>query len=277
MKSKIAQCVDIIKGRLTREFPKTVVVLGSGLGAFADALEAEAVISYADLPAFPQPSVEGHAGRLVIGTLEGARVAVMQGRMHLYEGHDVRDLVIPIRTFHALGADTLVLTNAAGSLNVANGPGSLVMIDDHINFSGRNPLIGPNDSDIGPRFPDMTEAYDAELKSRLLAAARRADVNLGRGVYLMASGPNFETPAEIRAFRVMGADLVGMSTVPETLVARHAGMRVAAVSVVSNLAAGLSGQAISHEETLAEGAKAAGNFLKLLREFIQDIAIDTEA
>jgi len=166
----------------------------------------------------------------------------------------------------------LVLTNAAGAIHPAFRPGALVMIDDHINMSGMNPLIGPNDPEIGPRFPDMTQAYDAGLRETLLAAARRVDVALERGVYLMASGPNFETPAEIRAYARLGADLVGMSTVPEALVANHAGMKVAAVSAVSNLAAGLSGQRISHEETLAEGARAADRLIRLLTAFIADIA-----
>jgi inosine/guanosine/xanthosine phosphorylase family protein len=271
---KVAASAEIIKSRLSKPFPKTVAVLGSGLGAFADAVDVEEVISYEDLPAFPQPTVEGHAGRLVIGSLNGARVAVMQGRMHVYEGHDVAELAIPIRTFRALGADKLILTNASGSLNRNIGPGSLVMLDDHINFSGRNPLIGPNDKNIGVRFPDMSAAYDPELKERLQAAARRADVHLDRGVYAMVTGPNFETPAEVRMLGIVGADMVGMSTVPETLVARHAGMKVAAVSVVSNLAAGLAGHELTHEETMEEGAKAAGKFIKLLREFISDIGAE---
>ncbi|MFZ5608801.1 MAG: purine-nucleoside phosphorylase [Pseudomonadota bacterium] len=271
MTDPVKASADIIARKLGRAFPKTVIVLGSGLGAFAEALDVDAVISYADLPAFPQPTVHGHAGRLVIGALDGVPLAVMQGRMHVYEGHDVRALAIPIRTYRSLGAETLILTNAAGSLNPVYGPGSLVMIDDHINFSGRNPLIGANDEAVGLRFPDMSAAYDPDLKARLLAAARRADVALGRGVYLMTTGPNFETPAEIRAFRVLGADLVGMSTVPEVLVAHHCGLKVVGVSVVSNLAAGLSGGAITHEETLAEGAKAADAFMRLLTAFIADL------
>lgn len=254
--------------------PRVGVVLGSGLGALADAVERATAIDYRELPGFPQPGVEGHAGRLVLGTLGGARVACMQGRAHLYEGHDPAALAAPVRALKLAGCEILLLTNAAGSLNHDIRPGSLMMLIDHVNLTGLNPLAGPNDDSIGPRFPDMSSAYDPELRGRLAAAAKSLDIALHEGVYVACLGPSFETPAEIRMFQAMGVDAVGMSTVPECLAANHCGMRVAAVSIITNLAAGMTVSPISHDETLAQAAATAATLERLLVAFLRGLADD---
>jgi xanthosine phosphorylase len=249
--------------------PRVGVVLGSGLGAVADAVEDPVVVSYEELPGFPRPSVEGHAGKAVIGSIGGVPVAVLQGRAHLYEGGDPETLRTPVRALKAAGAEILVLTNAAGSLRPEVGPGSLMAITDHINLTGVNLLMGPNDDSIGPRFPSLRDAYDPGLLRTLQASARDAEVELAEGVYLAVTGPSFETPAEIRAFRTLGADAVGMSTVQETIIARHCGLRVAAVSVITNLAEGMTGEPLSHEQTLSAARAGAGDLARLLLEFIR--------
>jgi purine-nucleoside phosphorylase len=248
--------------------PRVGVVLGSGLGAVADAVEDPVVVGYENLPGFPRPSVAGHAGRAVLGRIGGVPVAVLQGRAHLYEGGDPEALRVPVRALQAAGASILVLTNAAGSLRPAVGPGSLMAITDHINMTGVNLLMGPNDDSIGPRFPPLRDAYDPALLSTLRASARDLGIALAEGVYLAVTGPSFETPAEIRAYRTMGADAVGMSTVQETILARHCGLRVAAVSVITNLAEGMSDEALSHEQTLRAAQDGAGDLARLLLEFI---------
>jgi xanthosine phosphorylase len=248
--------------------PRVGVVLGSGLGAVADAVQDPIVVGYEELPGFPRPSVEGHAGRAVLGSIGGVPVAVFQGRAHLYEGGDPEALRAPVRALRAAGASILVLTNAAGSLRPSVGPGSLMAITDHINMTGVNALVGPNAGDVGPRFPSLRDAYDPELLAMLRTAAGSANVELAEGVYLAVSGPSFETAAEINAFRVMGADAVGMSTVQETILARHCGLRVAAVSVITNLAEGMSDEPLSHEQTLAAAESAAGDLARLLLQFI---------
>jgi xanthosine phosphorylase len=255
--------------------PRVALVLGTGIGGLAEAVENPTFIGYGDLPGFPRSTVEGHAGRLVLGELAGVAVACMQGRVHLYEGHPAADLALPIRALRLAGCDTLVLTNAAGSLNADFLPGSLMMLADHINMTGANPLIGANDDRFGPRFPDMTEAYDRGLRRRLAVAATSLGITLHEGVYLALLGPNFETPAEIRAFRTLGADAVGMSTVPECLVARHCGMRVAAISTLTNLAAGMTDQELSHEQSLAVGAEAAKDLSRLLPAFLESLSPGT--
>jgi xanthosine phosphorylase len=252
--------------------PRLGLVLGSGLGGLADAVEDAVAIPYAELPGFPVGSVTGHAGRLVLGTLAGTPVVVLQGRAHLYEGIPASDLAIPVRTVRALGAEALVLTNAAGSLNAEVGPGELMALTDHINLMGANPLAGPNDDELGPRFVPLGDAYDAGLLAALRTAADAEGVPLNEGVYLAVSGPSFETPAEIRAFRVLGADAVGMSTVPEVIVARHAGLRVAAVSAITNLAEGLGDEVLSHEHTLRNAATAARSLERVLIRFLQEYA-----
>jgi xanthosine phosphorylase len=252
--------------------PRLGLVLGSGLGGLADAVEGATAIPYAELPGFPVGSVAGHAGRLVLGTLAGTPVVVLQGRAHLYEGIPVSDLAVPVRTVRALGAEAIVLTNAAGSLNPQAGPGSLMALTDHINMMGVNPLTGLNDDAIGPRFVGLGDAYDLELKRALHFAAQAEGVELHEGVYLAVGGPSFETPAEIRAFKLLGADAVGMSTVPEVIVARHCGLRVAAVSAITNLAEGMGSEVLSHEHTLENAAVAAEKLQRVLLRFVGGIA-----
>jgi xanthosine phosphorylase len=248
--------------------PRVGVVLGSGLGAVADAVQDSVVVSYEELPGFPRPSVEGHAGRAVLGSIGGVPVAVFQGRAHLYEGGDPEALRVPVRALRAAGASVLVLTNAAGSLRPEVGPGSLMAITDHINMQGANLLVGPNDAATGPRFPSLRDAYDPALIEGLRASARDLGIPLAEGVYLAVLGPTFETPAEIRAYRVLGADAVGMSTVQETIIARHCGLRVAAVSVITNLAEGMTDEPLSHEQTLRAAQDGTADLTRLLLDFI---------
>ena len=255
--------------------PRVGIVLGSGLGAVADAVGDANVIPYDELPGFPRPTVAGHAGQAVLGDLAGVTVAVLQGRQHLYEGGDPEPIRTPIRALRAAGADTLILTNAAGSLRPELGPGSLMAISDHINLTGHNPLTGPNDDAIGPRFPSLRDAYDPELRTALHATADELGIPLADGVYLAVSGPSFETPAEIRAFGTLGADAVGMSTVPEVILARHAGLRVAAVSAITNLAEGMGGEELSHEQTLRNAEVAARDLVRLVERFAGELDAGT--
>ena len=250
------------------------VILGSGLGAVADAVADPVVVPYPELPGFPAPTVAGHAGRAVLGQIAGVGVAVLQGRAHVYEGGDLERLRVPVRALRASGGEILIVTNAAGSLRPEVGPGSLMAITDHINLTGVNVLVGPNDERIGPRFPPMGDAYDSALLDRLRATADRLGIALAEGVYLAVSGPLFETPAEIRAFGVLGADAVGMSTVHETAVARHCGLRVLAVSVITNLAEGLGDRPLSHEQTLDDAQRAAGALTRLLLGVIERLGTD---
>jgi xanthosine phosphorylase len=252
--------------------PRVGVVLGSGLGAVADAVQDAITVGYEELPGFPRPSVQGHAGRAVLGHLGGVPVCVLMGRAHFYEGGDPVPRITPVRALRAAGAEVVVLTNAAGSLRPEVGPGRLMAISDHINFSGYNPLSGPNDDAIGPRFPSLRDAYDPALRAELHAVASELGIDLAEGVYLAVSGPSFETPAEIRAFQILGADAVGMSTVHETILARHAGLRVAAISAISNLAEGMSDRPLSHEQTLADAERAAGDLARLLEAFVGRLA-----
>ena len=266
--------VDVIRALLPHGAPRVGLVLGSGLNGIAAAIEDATTIDYADLPGFPRPGVEGHAGRLVLGRLGGVEVACLQGRVHLYEGVPAAAVNILPRTLKALGCDILILTNAAGSLRPEIEPGSIALIEDHINLLGQNPLVGPHDAALGPRFPDMSEVYDRSLRARAQAVAARLGIALPSGVYLATLGPSFETPAEIRAFRVLGADLVGMSTVPEAISARHCGLKVIGFSIVTNLAAGLADHALSHEETLAVAAQAADRLQCLLTGLLEELARD---
>ena len=251
--------------------PRVGVVLGSGLGQVADAVEGATVIPYSDLPGFPEPSVEGHAGSAVAGQIGGVPVVALQGRAHLYEGGDPDQIRVPVRALKAAGAEILVLTNAAGSLRADLGPGGLMLIEDHINLSGTNVLVGPNDDELGPRFPSLRDAYDPQLRADMRSAAKEIEVELVEGVYLAVSGPSFETPAEIRAFHTLGADAVGMSTVHETTVARHCGLRVVAVSAITNYAEGMGEDAVSHEQTLRDAARAAGDLAPLITRFVGDL------
>lgn len=249
--------------------PTTAIILGSGLGAFADSIDAAATIPYSDIPGFPRSTVAGHAGRLIVGAVDGVPILCMQGRMHLYEGYSAQTLAIPIRTLKLLGVETLVLTNAAGGLLKDKPAGSLMVIEDHINFSGANPLIGENDESVGPRFFDMSNAYDRSLRQSMMAVAQQQNIDVFSGIYVQVAGPNFETPAEVKMFAAMGAHAVGMSTVPECLVAVHCGMRVVGVSLISNLAAGISTNPLSHEEVFEEAQKAEGRFTRLLVSFLK--------
>lgn len=257
-----------IRQQLNGFTPEVLLVLGSGLGTVAEQIQQPIIIPYGDLAGFPRSTVVGHAGRLVIGQFNGVAVACMQGRHHAYEGHPPAQIAIPIRALKTLGCHTVLLTNAAGSLHENMPPGSLMMITDHINGSGINPLIGPNDDDLGPRFFDMTEGYHPQLQQYLQDAAKAANIELFKGVYYMVSGPNFETPAEIQAFARLGGDAVGMSTVPESLVANHCGMRVAAVSLITNLAAGIAKHKLDHEETLEAGQQAAHKMAQLIYQVL---------
>jgi xanthosine phosphorylase len=254
------------------EPPRVGVVLGSGLGAVADAVEGAVEVGYRELPGFPQPDVAGHAGRALLGHLGEVAVAVLRGRAHLYEGGGMELVRTPVRALRAAGAEILVLTNAAGSLRRAAGPGSLMLITDHINLSGASILTGPNEDELGPRFVSLRDAYDPELRARLRTAADELGIVLREGVYLAVAGPSFETPAEIRAFERLGADAIGMSTVHETIVARHCGLRVAALSAITNLAEGMSDQPLSHEGTLADAARAAESLAPLIARFVQGLA-----
>ncbi len=241
------------------------VVLGSGLGAFADTLENATTIPYAEIPGWPPSTAVGHAGKLVVGLAGSTPVAVLAGRAHLYEGYTARDSVFGIRTLYALGVETLILTNAAGGVNADYKPGDLVLISDHINLLGQNPLTGPNDDSLGPRFPDMSDAYSKKLREVARAAGSKLGRELREGVYAAVPGPSYETPAEIRYLRTIGADLVGMSTVPETIAANHAGMRVLGISCVTNHAAGVVEGKLDHKEVLEVGERMKGTLIELLR------------
>jgi inosine/guanosine/xanthosine phosphorylase family protein len=270
--TQVDEGIAALKALVPGAFPRTALVLGSGLGPFADRIEDATDISYADIPGFAVPSVRGHHGRLRLGTIGGQAVACLQGRLHAYEGHPAEVLAAPIRILRGMGVEQLVLTNAAGGLTRDKPAGTLMIVDDHINFSGQNPLIGPNDPNIGPRFFDMSRAYDPELRARLRRAAEAAGVAVTSGIYLYTTGPNFETPAEVRMFVALGADAVGMSTVPECLAAVHCGMKVVALSVITNLAAGLATQPLTHDETLREAAKAYDRVERLLMAYFSSAA-----
>ena len=250
--------------------PRVGIVLGSGLGAFAGQVEEAVVLPYAALPYFPQSTVEGHSGNLVLGAIAGVPVAVMQGRVHAYEGYSLPEVTFPVRVLALLGCEILIVTNAAGGINPALGPGQLVVLADHMNLTGANAALGPNEPRFGrhgtpaPRFFDMSAAYSPRLRALAVAEAETQGYTLPEGVYLAVLGPSFETPAEIRAFRTLGADLVGMSTVHEVIVARHMGLEVLGLSLVTNAAAGVSAEAIHHEEVMDVGRQVEGRFAALL-------------
>jgi purine-nucleoside phosphorylase len=267
--------VDAAVARIREETelaPRVGVVLGSGLGGLADALEDAAEIPYASIPGWPVSTAVGHAGTLALGSLDGAPVAVMRGRAHLYEGIGAERVVFGVRVLGRLGIRTLVVTNAAGGINESFRPGLLVLISDHVNLQGTSALVGPNDDSLGPRFPDMSDAYDPELRARAREAAGRLGIELGEGVYAAWLGPQFETPAEIRFMRAVGGDLAGMSTVQEVVAARHLGIRCLGISVVTNMAAGVLPEKIDHEAVLEVGAQAAGALSSLLRELVPTLS-----
>jgi purine-nucleoside phosphorylase len=251
--------------------PRVGLVLGSGLGGLADALQLEAAIPFGELPGWPPATAPGHAGRLLFGRLAGVPAVIQQGRFHLYEGHSAGFVVQPALLMGRLGAGILVLTNAAGGVNPSFAAGTLMVIADHLNLTGRHPLIGRNDPALGERFPDMTAAWDPELRVRLLAAATAEGVQVESGVYACLTGPSYETPAEVRMLRTLGADAVGMSTVPEAIAAHWAGMRVCGVSLVTNPGAGISGGALTHSEVLAAAEAAGPRLAKVIARFVADL------
>ena len=251
--------------------PDVAIVLGSGLGQFTEALSEAVACAYGEVPHWPASAVVGHAGQLVVGTIAGKRIAALSGRVHYYEGHDLRTVTFGIRALAAAGVRTLILTNAAGGINVDFKPGTLMLIEDHINLLGSNPLVGANDDRFGERFPDMSEVYSTRLRGVAEAAARAAGVPLARGVYVAVHGPSYETPAEIRAFRTLGADAVGMSTVPEAIVARHMGVEVLGISCISNAAAGVLPQPLVHAEVMETANRVRAEFSALLEAIIERI------
>jgi xanthosine phosphorylase len=270
----VARAATLIRAHAHPHAPRLAVVLGTGLGAVADAVASPVILPYAELPGFPLSAVAGHENRLVLGTLAGLPVACLQGRVHVYEGAGFDAMTVPIRVLRRAGIETLLLTNAAGSLRPAVGPGRLMLIADHINLQPGNPLTGANDAAFGPRFPSLRDAYDPILRARMRENAGRLSIDLAEGTYLACGGPSFETPAEIRAFQILGADAVGMSTVPEVILARHCGLRVCAVSVITNLAEGIAADSPSHAQTLAVAERAAGDLARLIAAFCAELADD---
>lgn len=277
------EAAEFIRSKFDRPV-ETIIVLGSGLGAFADELQDAVRIPYEEIPHFARSTVEGHAGQLVLGNIDGRQVAVQQGRFHYYEGYEMPQVIFPMRTFGVMGIKNVILTNAAGSTSTEMTPGSLMLISDHINLMGVNPLRGANDERFGPRFPDMTEVYDREFQTLANEQANaisreRFDKGLDekhvdflhRGVYCALSGPTYETPAEIHLYRLLGADAVGMSTVPEAIAARQQGMRILGISCITNFAAGMTSGTIDHEEVMEMGARVADVFKELLRSVIERI------
>lgn len=260
----------IIRSRISVE-PRIALVLGSGLGGFADDFEEAVAIPYEDIPGFVRSTAQGHAGRLVIGKVDSIPVLAMQGRVHYYEGYSLEEVTFPVRTFGLLGVKTLILTNAAGGINVQLAQGALMVISDHLNLMGVNPLRGPNDERFGPRFPDMSAVYSPELQELVVEEAKAINVEVRRGKYGALTGPSYETPAEIHMLRNLGADAVGMSTVPEAIVARHMGLEVLGISCITNMAAGISDEPINHEEVMATGDRVRATFTELLQRVISAI------
>lgn len=259
-----------IRARLTTE-PRIAIVLGSGLGGFADDFEDAVRIPYEEIPGFPHSTAEGHAGRLVAGNVDSVPVLAMQGRVHYYEGYSLEEVTFPVRTFKLLGIKTLVLTNASGGINVQLTQGGLMVISDHLNLMGDNPLRGPNDDRFGPRFPDMSGVYSPALQELVVEEAKVIGVEVRRGIYGGLSGPSYETPAEIHLLRTLGADAVGMSTVPEAIVARHMDLEVLGISCITNMAAGIGDEPINHAEVMATGDRVRGTFTQLLRRVVSRI------
>lgn len=249
--------------------PQIGLVLGSGLGILADEITNQTTISYENIPHFPSSTVAGHEGKLVIGTLEDKQVIAMQGRFHYYEGYDMEEVTFPIRVMKALGVETLFITNAAGGINTQFNPGDLMVIQDHINLTGTNPLIGPNDEQVGPRFLDMTEVYNRTYIDHVKKVAQEQNIHVQAGVYVGNSGPTYETPAEIKMLRSIGGDAVGMSTVPEAIVARHIGLEILGISCITNMAAGILDEPLSHKGVIQTANKAQNNFISLIKHTLQ--------
>lgn len=270
LSTKIKTAADYILGK-SKYKPEIGLILGSGLGAIADTIENAEYYNYEDIPGFPVSTVEGHAGRLVIGELQGKIVVAMQGRFHYYEGYDMQVVTFPVRVMKLIGASKIIVTNAAGAVNKDFTPGDLMIISDQINFSGANPLVGPNLKEFGTRFPDMSDAYDKDLRVIVKNTAKELGLEVKEGVYAMFSGPTYETPAEIRMARVMGADAVGMSTVPEVIVAKHSGLKVVGISCMTNMAAGILDQPLNHEEVMETSERVRKSFIELMTNVIKNI------
>jgi len=251
--------------------PRIGLVLGSGLGVLGEEVEGPTRVPYSEIPNFPVSTVEGHAGQLVLGQLAGQEVVVMQGRFHFYEGWTLDEVTFPVRVMKSLGVEILIVTNAAGGINPDWNAGDLMLIEDHINFTGQNPLIGPNDKDLGVRFPDMSNAYNRELRAKAKDIAASLGISLREGVYAGVSGPSYETPAEIRMLRMLGGHAVGMSTVPEVIVANHAGLKVLGITCISNMAAGILDQPLTHDEVMETTEKAKSNFISLVKTIVEKL------
>jgi len=269
LKEQIQEAVDYLKGK-GLESPEIGLILGSGLGELANEAENKIEIPYEDIPFFPVSTVEGHAGQLVYGDLGGKKVLAMQGRFHYYEGYSMKEVTFPVRVMEALGVHSLLVTNAAGGVNQSFEPGDLMVINDHINLTGDNPLLGPNDSDLGERFIDMSQAYDADYQGIIRTTADENNISVKDGVYLGLSGPTYETPAEVRMIRTLGGDAVGMSTVPEVITARHSGLKVAGISCITNLAAGMQ-ESLNHSEVVETTERVKEQFKLLVKSVVEKI------
>jgi len=266
------QATEFIKEQIGSKYsPKIALILGSGLGALADEIKNPVKIRYHEIPAFKQSSVDGHVGQLVIGKLQGKDVLIMQGRIHYYEGHKIQDIVFPIKVMKKLGIEKLIITNAAGAVNDKFEVGSLMLIKDHINLMGNNPLIGANDNTLGHRFPDMSEVYDKNLIAYAKKCADKLNLNTKEGIYLATTGPSYETPAEVRMMRIMGADAVGMSTVPEAIAANYAGIKILGISCLTNYAAGVKDEKLCHEEVIHIGENVKESFSSLIKEILRGL------
>lgn len=262
--------IDYIKGKIKNQ-PEIGIVLGAGLGDFADAIEDKIEIPYTEIPGFPVSTVKGHDGKLIFGKINSKEVCVMKGRIHYYEGYDIKEVVYPIEVLAGLGIKTLILTNAAGGVNTDFEPADLMIINDHINIMGKNPLIGPNDEDLGPRFPDMTDLYNKDLIEVAEKSAKKLGIDIKEGVYMYFTGPSYETAAEVRMARILGADAVGMSTVPEAIIARHRGLKILGISTITNMSTGILDTPLDHTEVVEVGQEVAGKFKELLKEIIEEI------
>jgi purine-nucleoside phosphorylase len=265
---KVGEAAAFLTNKLG-DVPQAAIILGSGLGAFGDSLQNATSMPYTDIPHWPASKVVGHAGKMVAGTAKDRRILALSGRAHFYEGHDMATVTFATRVLGRLGVKTLIVTNAAGGINTRFGQGALMLIDDHINFLGTNPLIGPNDERVGRRFPDMSEVYSKRLRGLATAAAHAMGLPIEHGVYIAVTGPSYETPAEIRAFRSLGADAVGMSTVPETICARHMGIEVLGISCISNMAAGILDQQLTEEEVIETTSRVRHSFIALLEGVLE--------
>lgn len=272
LREQTDRAAGVVRTRATLT-PTIAVILGSGLGALADQIEAEAAIPYGEIPGFPRSTVAGHAGRLILGRLEGKPVVAMQGRVHFYEGYPLAEVVFPVRVMRTLGAGVLLVSNAAGGINRQWHRGDLMVITDHINFMGSNPLLGPNDAELGPRFPDMSQPYDPELIALAERAALAEGVPIRKGVYVAVHGPSYETPAELRMLGRWGADAVGMSTVPEVITARHMGMRVLGLTAITDMATGEQVLPVAHADVIAAAKELEPRFIRLVRRIVREMAV----